>query len=330
MGCKDDFLGSHKIYKHSFSRILMYKYTSPKPIIIPLYGADGFKLRSKAVEFVEKIKVRGAEAGNEQEQTYGILAQMVIRKTLGLPIEPDEDQSKGFDILLPSGVKVDVKCRGGTKPFQEKYLGSGELEREAKHNFFARQVWNDKLDADIYLMVHLECPKAPRGKKTALPGTLRQMKWKLYVCGWVSKERVKKEGVYLPRGALTERGREWFAYRGQEIEFYHQHLNGFSNLKDLLAIDKKDVELDEKKAINLHLTSVDAIRIAIDLVGQGIIDKEVIKFLKEKLGINKKIPAIMHSNQYHHLLKWLKSHNKIKDEDIEKLSKIMQEVAYSE
>ena len=308
----------------------MYKYVFPKPILIPLYGKEGFELRKKAVEFVEKVRVRGAEAGNEQEQTYGMLAQMAIRSKLNLPLEPDEDQSKGFDILLPSGVKVDVKCRGGTKHFQDKYMGSGDLEREAKHNFFARQVADNKLDTDIYIMVHLECPKAPRGKKTALPGTLRQKKWKLYVCGWVSKERVKKEGVYLPRGAITERGNEWFAYRGHEIEFYHQHLNGFSEIKDLLLIDKKDVEEDNKNSMNLHLTSIDAIRIAIDLVGQGIVEKEIIQFLKDNLGVNKKIPTIMHSNQYHHLLKWLKNKGKIKEETIKKLSEIMEEVAYSE
>ena len=308
----------------------MYKYHEPNPIIIELHGAEGFELRKKAVEFVEKVKVKGAEAGNEQEQTYGMLAQMGIRKLLGLPLEPDEDQSKGFDILLPSGVKVDVKCRGGTKPFQEKYIGSGDIEREAKHNFFARQVHNDKLDTDIYIMAHLECPKAPRGKKTALPGTQRQRKWKLYICGWVSKERVKKEGVYLPRGAITERGNEWFAYRGHEIEFYHRHLNGFSDIKDLLLIDYVDVKKDSEKAINLHLTSIDAIRIAIDMAGQGIIDRSVIEFLKEKLGVKKDIPTIMHSNQYYHLLKWLKSSDKIKDKDIENLSKIMKEVAYSE
>ena len=308
----------------------MYKYALPKPIVVPLSGSDGFELRKKAVEFVERVRVTGAESGNEQEQTYGVLAQLVIRKMLGMPLDPPEDQSKGFDIILPSGIKVDVKCRGGTKPFQEKYMGSGDLEREAKHNFFARQIWNDRLDSDIYVMVHLESPKAPRGKKTALPGTLRQRKWKLYICGWVSKDRVKKEGVYLPRGAITERGNEWFAYRGHEIEFYHRHLNGFSDIKELLAIDKKDVQEDGEKSIGLHLTSIDAIRIALDLVGQGVLEKDIVDFLKENLEINKKIPTIMHSNQYHHLLRWLKDKGKIKDKDIKELSKIMQEVAYSE
>ena len=308
----------------------MYKYVLPKPIVVPLSGQEGFELRKKAVEFVEGVKVRGAESGSEQEQTYGILAQMVIRKMLDMPLDPPEDQSKGFDLVLKSGVKVDIKCRGGTLPFKEKYMGSGELEREAKHNFFARQIWNDKLDSDIYVMVHLESPKAPRGQKTALPGTLRERKWNIYICGWVSKERVLKEGVYLPRGAITERGNEWFAYRGHEVEFYHQHLNGFSDIKELLTIDKKDVKEDEEKSINLHLTSVDAIRIALDLVGQGILEKNIVEFLKEKLGIDKKIPTIMHSNQYHHLLRWLKEKGKVKDGDIKKLSEIMQERAYSE
>ena len=82
--------------------------------------------------------------------------------------------------------------------------------------------------------------------------------------------------------------------------------------------------------MNLHLTSVDAIRIAIDLIGQGLIEKDIINFLREKLNVKEKIPTIMHSNQYHHLLKWLKSHNKITNKNIEKLSEIMREVAYSE
>ena len=310
----------------------MYKYHLPKPIVIDLSGEEGFELRKKAVEFVEKIKVRGKEAGNVEEQTYGILAEMVIRKMLGLP-EPDpegEDRELGWDIKLPFGIKLDVKCRGGTLPFQEEYGGSGELNREAKHNFWARQIWDERLDADIYLMTHLETPKPESAGKTPLPGTERQRKWKLYVCGWVSKERVKKEGVYLPRGAITEQGNRWFHYRGHEIEFYNQHLNGLAQLKDILEVDKKDVEEDEKKAMNLHLTSVDAIRIAIGLIGHGVLKEDVVEFLKEKLNVNGQVPPILHPNQHHHLLKWLKDKGKVTEEDIKKLEKIMQEVAYSE
>ncbi|OIO20604.1 hypothetical protein COV61_01990 [Candidatus Micrarchaeota archaeon CG11_big_fil_rev_8_21_14_0_20_47_5] len=308
----------------------MYKWTEPKPIIIDLSGEEGFKIRQKAAEFVSGTRLRTLEAGSEEEQTYGILAEMVIRKELGLP-EPDaEHRELGYDIKLPSGVKVDVKCRGGTLPFQELYSGSGNLAREAKHNFFARQLWDERLDSDIYVMTHLETPKPPRKQKTALPGTPRQRKWKIYVCGWVSKKRVKKEGVYLPRGAITEQGSKWFPYRGHEIEFYNRHLNGFSLVKDICNIDQKDVEEDGGKTMALHLTSVDAMRIAIDLVGYGVLDKDVLEFLKQNLRITDNVPPILHPNQYYHLLKWLKKEGKIRQDNIDKLSMIMQEAAYKE
>lgn len=109
-------------------------------------------------------------------------------------------------------LKLDVKCRGGALPFEEEYESNDGIVREAKHNFFARQIHDEKLDAEIYLMTHLETPS-----NRELPGTTRQRKWILYICGWVSKERVVHEGVYLPRGSLTEQGRTWFTYRGQEF-----------------------------------------------------------------------------------------------------------------
>ena len=90
------------------------------------------------------------------------------------------------------------------------------------------------------------------------------------------------------------------------------------------------MEEDGKKSVNLHLTSVDAIRIAIDLVGKGLLKKDILDFLREKLEVKGQIPTIMHSNQYHHLLKWLKENKKITDKEIKELSEVMQEVAYEE
>jgi hypothetical protein len=289
------------------------------PIIIDLSGPDGFVLRQKAADFVNNLKIQNIEAGSEAEQTYGILAEMAIRNRLGLP-DPDPSKKEfGWDIELPLGVKADIKCRGGTLPFQEFYEGTGGIKREAKHNFFARQIHDVRLNTDIYIMVHLETPKLIKGEKALLPGTLRQKKWKLYICGWVSKERVKKEGVYLPRGAITEQGNKWFPYRGNEIEFYNQYLNSITKLEDLLQIDNNMVKIDEMKPASLHLTSVDAARIAIDLVGRGILNIEV----------NKNTPPILHPNQYHYFLNYLKGMGKATQEDIEKLEQLMHVVPYS-
>jgi len=305
-----------------------YVYYPPTPIVISLVGEEGFKLRQQAQELALKTgRLKGAQSGSEAERSYGFLAQMVIRKALGLPpIDPEKDE--GSDLTLPSGVKVDVKCRGGTLPFEEKYEGSGGFMREAKHNFFASQVYNDKLNANAYILTHLETPRAPKGSKTPLPGTPSQRKWKLYVCGWVSRERVKNEGVYLPRGSITEQGKGWFSYRSDEIEFYNRHLQGFKDLKDISTITPEDVKRDEERSLSLHLTSVDAVRIANNLVGLGVINKETAEFVKQDLGINGNVPPILSPNQYYHLLRWLKSKGKVNDNNIEKLMAIMKEIEY--
>ena len=108
----------------------------------------------------------------------------MVRDRLGLPIDM-QDHPIAYDILLNSGVKINIKCRGGKLPFEEEYMSDDGLPREAKHHLFARQVHDPELDTDIYLMTHLETP----GNRI-LPGTRRQRKWILYICGWVSKARV--------------------------------------------------------------------------------------------------------------------------------------------
>lgn len=302
----------------------MYIYHSPTAIIIKLTDELGFRLRDNAAEYISKNQNRtGAERGSIEEQGFGALAEIVVRNELGMPDINAVDHPISYDIILPSGVKVDVKCRGGRLPFQEKYMSSDGLPREAKHNFFARQIYDDSLDTDIYLMTHLETPD-----NRLLPGTKRQRKWILYVCGWVSKKRVAREGVYLPRGSLTEQGRTWFTYRGQEIEFYNKNLNGLSDLSDMLKIKTVDVEKDEDHKGDLNITFVDAVRIAYDLVGRGVLKEQHVNFTKFKSGLAKNVKPILHSNQYFHLLKWLKENNQITDKEYRKAREIMTEEPY--
>lgn len=151
----------------------------------------------------------------------------------------------------------------------------------------------------------------------------------LYVCGWVSKERVAREGVYLPRGSLTEQGRAWFTYRGQEIEFYNKNLNGLADLADILKIERAEVEKDERYKGDLNITSVDAVRIAYDLVGRGVLREQQVNFVKSKIGLTQSVKPILHPNQYFHLLKWLKENNQITDEEYNKVRAIMTEEPYT-
>lgn len=282
-------------------------------------------MRKKAAKYIAENKnITGAERGSLEEQGFGALAEIVIRNKLGMPDIQSNAHPPGYDILLPPGVKVDVKCRGGIRPFQEEYLSSDGLPREAKHNFFARQIFDKNLDTDIYVMTHLETPS-----NRILPGTQRQRKWILYICGWVSKERVAREGVYLPRGSLTEQGRTWFTYRGQEIEFYNKNLNGLADLADILKIERAEVEKDKRHKGDLNITSVDAVRIAYDLVGRGVLKEQQVSFIKSKIGLTQSVKPILHPNQYFHLLKWLKENNQITDEEYNKARNIMAEEPYT-
>ncbi|MBI4457426.1 hypothetical protein HY633_00495, partial [Candidatus Uhrbacteria bacterium] len=280
----------------------MYIYRHPKPIPIELAGADGFALRDQAARYVAaNLNVSGAERGSTQQQGYGALAEIIVRKNLGLPLINPAEHPIAYDFQLPTGVKVDVKCRGGVLPFQEQYGSSDGISREAKHNFFARQVYDQALNTDIYLLTHLTV--AGDG---SLPGTLRQRKWCLFVCGWVSKKRVTREGVYLPRGSLTEQGNTWFTYRGQEIEFYNKNLNGLDAIADLATVSTDDVADDAIKKGGLNLTSVDALRICYDLVGKGVLDKTHLDIVKMETGITQTVKPILQENQYFHLIEWMR------------------------
>ena len=303
----------------------MYQYQHPKPIIIKLTDLLGFQLRQKAAAYITTNQNKtGAERGSSQEQGFGALAEMVIRNKLGMSEVNPVDHPLGYDVLLPSGIKLDIKCRGGALPFKEEYESSDGIAREAKHNFFARQIHDTKLDTDIYLLTHLETPA-----NRELPGTTRQKKWILYICGWVSKERVDREGVYLPRGSLTEQGRTWFTYRGQEIEFYNRNLNGLERIEDLFSIENADVQKDRVRQGDLNLTSVDAIRIAYDLIGRGVLTKEHLTFVQKDTNIEKIVKPILHSNQYFHLLRYLKEKGIVTESEIEKARQTLQEEPYS-
>src|SRR3989338_2664577 len=259
----------------------MYKYHHPKPIIIKLTDELGFELRQKAAEYItQNQNITGAERGSKEEQGFGALAEIVVRNKLGMPEVNPEDHPLGYDILLPSGVKLDVKCRGGSPSFEEK---------------------------------------------KEMPGTKRQKKWVLYVCGWVSKERVIREGVYLPRGSLTEQGRTWFTYRGQEIEFYNRNLNGLETVEDLTSILPEDVERDKQRKGDLNLTSVDALRITYDLIGRGILSEKHLAFIQKEISLDKNVKPILHANQYFHLLKWLQEKGQLTERELQKAKEVLKE-----
>lgn len=307
----------------------MYKYVSPHPIVIDLgYNSltkdQGYKFRAEAYKYVKNNRSEGAQAANDDRQGYGILAEIVIRDKLGLPKIDKDEHPVSYDLKSKKGVKIDVKCRGGEKNFEEGYLGDDGFLRESKHNLFARQLFDKSLHSDIFLLTHL---KRPTGR-SSLPGGLRDRSWRLFICGWISKKRALTEAVYIPPGGITEQGRRWFPYQYQNIEIYNKCLNGLDELQNILVLEQKDVREDEKKSLNLHMTGVDAYRIVSDLIGRGIIKHDVLKFIKKEFKLTDKVKPVLHPNQYFHLLAWLIIKEKASLNDLKRLQKVMEEIRF--
>lgn len=133
----------------------------------------------------------------------------------------------------------------------------------------------------------------------------------------------------MPRGSLTEQGRTWFTYRGQEIEFYNCNLNGLEKVEDLIGIVSEDIEKDKQRKGDLNLTSVDAIRITYDLIGHNVLSEKHLTFIKKEINLDKIVKPILHANQYMHLLKWLKEKGAVSDNEIDKAQKILKEEPFS-
>lgn len=307
----------------------MYKYTSPHPIVVDLgYNSitkdQGFKLRVQAYEYVKNNKSKGTQAANDDRQGYGILAEIVIRGKLGLPSIDKDPHPVSYDIKSNKGVKIDVKCRGGEKNFEESYLGEDGFLREAKHNLFARQLFDKTLDADVFLLTHL---KRPHGR-SSLPGSLKDRSWRLFICGWISKKRAIREAVYIPPGGITEQGKRWFPYQYQNIEIYNKCLNGLNEIQDILNLELKDVRGDESKPMSLHMTAVDAYRIVSDLIGRSMLKDKVLEFIKKKFKLTDQVKPILHPNQYFHLMTWLINRGQASPNDLKKLQKLMKEIKF--
>jgi len=92
-----------------------------------------------------------------------------------------------------------------------------------------------------------------------------------------------------------------------------------------MSIERADVEKDKQHQGDLNLTSVDAIRIAYDLIGRGVLAEKHLLFVQKETGLDKIVKPILHPNQYFHLLKWLKEKGELTEEELNKAKEILKE-----
>ena len=292
-----------------------YPYAVPKPLIIELNGPDNIEIRKRANDYIEEnwnqgqmfnsvmSNERKSEEQKKLEIKKGMLAQMVVRNAVGLE-EIDDNQPLHTDMKNQHGVIMDIKMEGITIAFQEEYGGSGGVKREAKHNFYARQLHDPNLQAtDIFINTRFRTGDTFPGS-----GRRNETKWVLWICGWVSKKRVIKEGVLIPRGGITEQGQKFFDYRSHNVEFYQHALNGIVDLREWFKnLTNDDVRIDEQKDPNAtpQCTTADRQRILGSLVSRGILSYDKFISINDKILELKDVfvPPILHDN---HTIRYVK------------------------
>jgi len=301
-------------------------------LVIDLNGPKNIAFRKEVNDHVDNnwnayySKFKKAKKQNEEvkklEVKMGLLSQYIIRKNVGLEGINPNNTDFSADLINPNGLKIDVKMEGITIDFQEEYIGSGQIYRQAKHNFYPRQLFDPNLKTtDLFLVTRLRTGNTFPGS-----GRSNETQWKLWVCGWVSKKRVINEGVLIPRGGITEQGQRFFDYRSHNVEFYQYALNKVENLsKWFNELERSAIQQDEQKNPNetRQCTTADGQRIISDLLTKNIITREQFDKANSFLGLEKKyVPSILHSNHTVRFVKHLINRNVLDVEILEKLPNV--------
>lgn len=276
-------------------------------IYVDLNGRQHVQTRKEVDEYVEanwaRLKENFSLAKNQSESNKklevkrGFLAQYAVRKAAGLSGIESDDPDLAADLINSHGLKMDVKTENIDIEFKTEYAGSGGIMRGTKHNFYARQLFDPNLKStDLYIITRLQTSAKFPGT-----GSPNEKRWRLWICGWVSKQRVIQEGVLIPRGGISERGHKFFDYRSHNYEFYQHALNELDgHLKDwFMKITRDDVTHDSSKNPydTRQCTTADGQRIIGDLLTRQIITRPQYDSINRYLGLEgKHVPPILHTN----------------------------------
>ena len=302
-------------------------------ILIDLNGPENHAFRKEVSDHVDDrwdvlrpkfgiTKQSNAES-RKMEIKRGFLAQYVVRLNVGLAgIDDGDDSDYSADLITPSGITIDVKTEGINFDFQEEYAGSGGVMRQAKHNFHPRQLYDPNLaKTDIFLVVRMRT-----GGKFPGSGMRTEKKWKMWICGWVSKKRVINEGVLIPRGGITEQGGSFFAYRGHNVEFYQNALNPVESLQAWFGgLTRDEIERDEaaNPDSTMQCTTADAQRIAGDLLARNVISRGQFDSINRAIGLGEaRVPPVLHSNHTVRFVRYMVNRGLLSDDTLGRLESV--------
>ncbi len=140
----------------------------------------------------------------------------------------------------------------------------------------------------------------------------------------MSKKRVMREGVLIPRGGITEQGSKFFDYRSHNVEFYQFALNKITDLEKWFnTTDREALREDESRDPNdtQQCTNADAQRIASDLLAKDVITRRQFYDINKYLGLqDRHVPSILDNNLTIRFIKYLVKRDVLESDIVEKLA----------
>ena len=285
--------------------------------------------------------------GNAIQQWEGNMAESLVR--IGCGLGPIYSKQTGTDIDLEiNDCKIDVKSMNSPYYNPEGFLGTGGYNREPKNNLVPPDD-NDQNDAYIFVRITDAPPTTGRGKKgnkSSFPeegseqdvsfvdgswktGSENNPLFRIVIVGWLSIKHVRKYAPIIPGGraggGISEKGNNWMHYQiAPNMEVYDGQLKSINEFEDITSITIEQINESSPPALPF-LSTVDAHRVALGLLGRGIISEQEFENLANNLGFQiprDQVPTILQRSQYNVLLNWGRENGFIDKTSLSRFEKI--------
>ena len=277
-------------------------------------------------------------SGNAIEQWIGNMSESLVRLGCGLTPVYTKESGTNPDLILNHCI-LDVKAMKSRNYDPTGFRGTGGYLREPNNNFLvAVTEKRTKNDIDAYIFVRVtQYPKKTGTKGTTeFPsqdaaenvvsyvngsakisfGNGANEEFHCTVVGWLSDIDALSSPPLIPggigfskikSGGITERGMHWFAYQASDnLEIYDFGLNQINQWSDIRNLTQSSIEDTDPPNLPF-LSTVDAHRVALGLLGRGIISEQEFESLVDNLDFQiprDQVPTILQRSQYKALLKW--------------------------
>jgi hypothetical protein len=285
--------------------------------------------------------------GNAIQQWEGNMAESLVR--IGCGLGPIYSKQTGTDIDLEiNDCKIDVKSMNSPYYNPGGFLGTGGYNREPKNNLVPPKD-DDQNDAYIFVRI-TDAPKTTgrgkKGKKSSFPeegseqdvsfidgsskaGSGLNPIFHIAIVGWLSIEHVRKYAPIIPGGraggGISEKGNNWMHYQiAPNMEIYDGQLNQICEFEDIANLSIERINNSNPPALPF-LSTVDAHRVALGLLGRGIISEQEFQSLVDNLDFQiprERVPTILQRSQYNVLLNWGRENGFIGETSISRFAEI--------